>query len=410
MNIKLPSLNKEDYVIVATSGGPDSMALLHMIKDCPFNIVVANVNYKTRKESDYEQIEVGNYCKKYNLIYESCVAQGFEKGNFEAWARDYRYNFFKELYDKYSAKYLFVAHNLDDFIETYYIQKKRNIITRYYGIKYITHIFGMDVCRPVLEYYKSDLEDYCKNNNVFYSIDSTNLKDDYLRNQIRHNVVSLMSREDKIKEYNNILKLNEELKVKFDIVDEEYEKYVKDDVLLASFIDSDNSTLILFKYLNMKHMSSPRMKDIINKFKSKQNIIIELDDNVSLVKEYENIRKIVNENVSYSYTINDVEYLDTKYFKITSSGDGKHCLLVSREDFPLTIRNAYDNDVIIMKHGSKKVSRVFIDSKIGIYSRKKWPVVVNKEGIILLVSGLTKNYNYSNSKESYDYKIYVYEK
>lgn len=410
MNIKIPDINKDDYVIVATSGGPDSMALLDMIKDCGFNIVVANVNYKTRKESDLEQEEVGKYASGHNMIYESRVAEGYDKGNFEAWARDFRYFFFKELYDKYDAKYLFVAHNLDDFIETYYIQQERNIVTRYFGINYVTEIFGMTVCRPVLKIEKKELEKYCDDNKVFYSIDSTNLEDDYLRNRIRHNKVSKMSSEEKVRMYDYIMEKNSFLKIKFDDVDALYDKYVVDDVLNVDFIDDKYSDLVLFKFLKMKHMSSSRLQDIMKKLLSKANIVIKLDDKYSLVKEYGNVRKIIMSNVNYEYVIDGVEYLDTEYFYISNVGDGRHRLLVKYTDFPLTIRNAREEDVVYMKHGSKKMNRIFIDSKVGIESRKRWPVVVNKDGIILLVSGLTKNYNYSNSKDDYDVELFVYEK
>lgn len=410
MNIKLPNINKEDYVIVAVSGGPDSMALLDIIKDAPFNIVVANVNYKTRPESFVEQVEVGKYATSHGMKYESVVAEGYEKGNFESWARDYRYNFFKSLYDKYNAKYLFVAHNLDDFIETYYIQKERKIITRYYGINYITEIFGMNVCRPVLMCHKSELEKYCVNNDVFYSIDSTNLEDDYLRNRIRHSIVSRMTAKEKNEMFDSIMNLNETLKEKFSVVDSLYAKYVSNNILDSSFVNEDCADLILFKYLRMKHMSSSRMLDIIKKIKSKQNIIIELDEKYSLVKEYSYIKIVELGKTEYSYILDKVEYLDNEFFKVTSSGDGKHRLLLDYSDFPITIRNAREDDVIIMKHGTKKINRVFIDSKIGIYNRKKWPVVVNKEGTILLVSGLTKNYNYSNGKVDFDVELFVYEK
>jgi len=410
MNIKLPDLKKEDYVIVAVSGGPDSMALLDIIKDASFNIVVANVNYKTRPESYVEQVEVGKYATMHGMKYESVVAEGYNKGNFESWARDFRYNFFKELYDKYNAKYLFVAHNLDDFIETYYIQKERKTITRYLGINYITEIFGMKVCRPVLLCHKRELEKYCVNNDVFFSIDSTNLEDDYLRNRIRHSIVSRMTAEEKNKMYDSIMNENEMLKSKFEAIDSLYEKYVINNVLNSSFAEEEYADLILFKFLKMKHMSSSRMQDIIKKIKAKQNIIIELDEKYSLIKEYSNIKIVEIGKTEYSYRLEKAEYIENEYFKITSSGDGKHRLLLEYSDFPITIRNAKEDDVIVMKHGTKKINRVFIDSKIGVYSRKKWPVVVNKDGTILLVSGLTKNYNYSNGKVNFDVELFVYEK
>ena len=104
--------------IVACSGGPDSMALLDMLRNHNFNIVVAMVNYKTRLESDDEENLVRSYCDKYNI---KCVVSIFDekqKGNFEDIARKYRYNFFANLYQSENASGLFVAHHKDDVIET----------------------------------------------------------------------------------------------------------------------------------------------------------------------------------------------------------------------------------------------------------------------------------------------------
>ena len=186
--------------------------------------------------------------------------------------------------------------------------------------------------------------------------------------------------------------------------------YVVDDILDESFVNVYDAEYILFKYLKMKHMSSSRLKDIIKKISCKKNIIIELDDEYSLVKEYSKIKRVKIDNSDYCYVLNELEYLDTEYFWISNVGDGKHRVLVKHSDFPITIRNAREDDVVYMKHGTKKINRVFIDSKIGIQNRKRWPVVVNKDGIILLVSGLTKNYNYSNSRDDYDVELFVYEK
>ena len=114
--------------IVACSGGPDSMALLDMLRNHNFNIIVAMVNYKTRLESDDEEILVKNYCQKYNI---KCYTTTFDEKcerNFEAVARKFRYNFFSEIYFKENASGLFVAHHKDDVIETYLLKKHRNVI------------------------------------------------------------------------------------------------------------------------------------------------------------------------------------------------------------------------------------------------------------------------------------------
>ena len=80
--------------LIACSGGPDSMALLDMLVNHNFNIIVVHVNYKTRLESDSEEKLVVDYCIKNNLNYEIAYFDNNYKGSFEDAARKFRYNFF----------------------------------------------------------------------------------------------------------------------------------------------------------------------------------------------------------------------------------------------------------------------------------------------------------------------------
>ena len=146
--------NKNKYV-VAVSGGTDSMALLSMMLEKKCSLVVAFVNYHTRKESDKEEDMVKSFCALHNVkCYVKDAYSSSKKGNFEAWARDVRYAFFKEVYTKEKASSLIVAHHKDDLIETYLMQKKRGAIVSYYGIKETTTINAMKVARPLLSYRK----------------------------------------------------------------------------------------------------------------------------------------------------------------------------------------------------------------------------------------------------------------
>ena len=88
---------------------------------------------------------------------------------------------------------MLLAHHQDDNIETYLMQKQRKNLVKFYGIKEKTHIFGVNIRRPLLNYSKQDLLLYCQNN--------PNLQNVYLRNRIRHEIVSKMSNEER----NNIL-------------------------------------------------------------------------------------------------------------------------------------------------------------------------------------------------------------
>ena len=192
--------------VVACSGGPDSMALLDQLNKQGRDIVVAHVNYKHRDTADRDENIVKEYCQKYGIPVRVCYPI-HEKGNFQAWARDVRYAFFEEVADEFDTKLLYVAHQMDDVIETYFFQKKRNMICDYYGLKQESSRHGYKIIRPLLSYTKVELQMYCVENGVSFGIDESNLTNHYTRNVIRHTQIEKMSRKEK-EEW--ILKIEEE--------------------------------------------------------------------------------------------------------------------------------------------------------------------------------------------------------
>ena len=91
---------------------------------------------------------------------------------------------FKEIYDLKGCACLFVGHHKDDFIETYLMQKARNAVVDYYGINKEVEIQGMKVVRPLLEYSKKDLEEYCNKHGIVFGVDETNYDLNYSRNNL----------------------------------------------------------------------------------------------------------------------------------------------------------------------------------------------------------------------------------
>ncbi|WP_051630112.1 tRNA lysidine(34) synthetase TilS [Mycoplasma simbae] len=198
-------------VLIAVSGGPDSMLLLHWAieKYGRSNLVVASVNYKTRVESDSEIEFVKNFCSHKNIVFETRVCdRSSSKGNFENWAREQRYLFFKELYDKYSCKILLTGHHKDDFIETALMQKESGRNPMFFGIKSTNILFDMFVYRPFIDlYYKSEIISKLNQLNIDYCLDKTNFIPVYTRNKIRQKLSTLSTRE-KEKIYNEFVLIN----------------------------------------------------------------------------------------------------------------------------------------------------------------------------------------------------------
>ena len=105
-------------VLIGVSGGPDSMALLDMMKD-KYEVYVAHVNYHHRDTALRDELIVEDYCKKYDIPYFKKDYVEVEGGNFQENARIFRYEFYKEIIDKYDLECVMLAHHKDDLIETY---------------------------------------------------------------------------------------------------------------------------------------------------------------------------------------------------------------------------------------------------------------------------------------------------
>ena len=387
-----------ENVLVAVSGGSDSLALLDILYNKKeYNLIVAHVNYHYRDTSNRDEEIVKDYCLKRKIEYYilSLDSKGNKEGNFEDWARVKRYKFFKEIYDKKDCKCLFVGHHKDDFIETYLMQKNRNSIVEYYGLIKENNIQGMRVIRPLLNYSKAQLEEYCKERNIEYGIDETNFDLKYSRNKLRHEVVSKMKEEEKdkiVKEVNEINKEREKhlllikekknlCLVKKNIIDlnifNKYSYEIKKEIIYYFLIDN------IYKKISIKES---RLNDILKKINSdKPNIVLAQYDELSLYKEYDFLIMEKN-NQEYCYIIEDsCNKRLSERFEVSDNGKKLERVLVNKEQFPLYIKN-YDGS-------NAKINRVFIDKKIPFRKRKNWPVVVDKFGALLLVINIKKFYN-----------------
>ncbi|SJZ56550.1 tRNA lysidine(34) synthetase TilS [Mycoplasmopsis verecunda] len=178
-----PTYNK---CLIAVSGGSDSMFLLDRYKNQ--NIVVAHVNYHQREDSSIETEIVKKFCNKNKipLFILELAKEDYEKGNFEQWAREKRYKFFKEIYDKENCDVLLTAHNKDDFFESALMTYESNRQKDFYGIKQHNFVYGMNVYRPyVNKYWKDYIAHRCIYERIPFHIDSSNFRTKYTRNKIR---------------------------------------------------------------------------------------------------------------------------------------------------------------------------------------------------------------------------------
>ena len=395
-------LDKNKKYLLACSFGPDSMALFSMLlKEGYTNLAVAHVNYHKRDVSNYEESSLKEYCQEHNIKCYVLDTNTLEdhKGNFQAWARDARYKFFKDIYNKERCDALLVAHHEDDLLETYIMQTSRQMIIPFYGINEQTNIYDMNVIRPLLDKRKAYLQQYCDECHVPYSIDCSNNTDDYSRNKIRHHVIShynLEKRKALRKEIDdlNLLRLSQ-MKVVNELLKHE------DQIFIPSLVkqDFEIQVLALYQLVSSKthhyDFSIKRVKEIIKACSSsKPNIKVKLYDSFYFVKEYDVLRivdEIYDNNNSYSYILKEPSDLITPFFEAYFK-NGASNRNIEEKDYPLIIRSYQDCDQIIIKGVKRDVRRLFIDWKMPLSLRKRWPLIVNKDGIIIYVPRYQKEF------------------
>ena len=389
MKQKLNIEPKSKYV-VAVSFGPDSMALLHILISQKANIVVAHVNYHRRPESNYEEEQLRLFCKKTNIPIQVLDTAGlFPEKNFQNWARKIRYEFFKKVLEEEKAKAVLVAHQEDDLIETYIMQKRRGNYVKNWGIAEKNSVFGIDVIRPLLSYSKKELQEYCDSNNVPYSIDSSNLEDHYSRNKIRHSIVEKMSKKDR----EQILTEIRDLEFKKDnvIFDESMslDKFLKlSDEEMISFISS---------FLNARNEHMNLSKGFLNEIRKafsqdKANVKIKLSKDFYLAKEYDEVfiySKL--DEVKYLLSFNEPARYSDELFDIdfTLNADDRN---VFSDSYPIQIRPVSSNDIYYINDYKCQVRRLLIDWKVPPHLRNSWPGIYDKNGKLVYIPRYRKDF------------------
>lgn len=179
-------------VLVAVSGGADSVALLHLLAEGGYGLVAAHCNFHLRgAESDRDEAFVRDLCGRMGVEllvahFDTRRVAAERRVSIEMAARDLRYEWFGTILDERGIPCVAVAHHADDDAETMLLNMTRGTGPR--GLTGMKPRQGR-VVRPLLDMSREDIEHYCKAKGLSYVTDSSNASDDFARNKIRHHVV-----------------------------------------------------------------------------------------------------------------------------------------------------------------------------------------------------------------------------
>lgn len=404
-------LDSEDRVLLAVSGGVDSMVLLHLFQSLPYYFEVAHVNFGLRgEESNGDQQFVTDFCQSNNIKLHIKNADTLsylreQKVSIQMAARDIRYRWFEDLKLKNNLKHVITAHHSDDSIETIFI----NII-RGTGISGLKGIVDNDrALRPLLPFTRQDILAYAQTNAIQWREDSSNSKQDYLRNKLRHSILPMF---DELNGHwrDSFIQLSNEMAISDRILNTFYENHItkiyKDNkiyfhneeglehfewllrkLLLSINFTHDTITDILdnlniqkgkeFESVTHRLIKEHSYFEVV--LKSKENsgsetyFLLENDQNLRLINSQIDSQKIPKASFSEEFKQGEA-YLD--YNKL---------------EFPLFIRKWQNGDWFVpfgMK-GKKKLSDYFVDKKFTINEKENTFVIVSGEDIVCILGHRT---------------------
>lgn len=199
---KYKLIEDNDKIVVAVSGGPDSMCLLDILQKnrekLNIQLFVAHINHGIRKNSTIDEEYVENYCKNHNIdffvLHADVIKRATkEKRGIEETGRTVRYEFFDEVLSKTNSNKIAIAHNSNDNAETIIMNMLRGSGTA--GLKGIEVKKDNKYIRPLIKCEREEIELYCKENILNPRHDESNDENVYTRNKIRNIVIPYIKKE-----------------------------------------------------------------------------------------------------------------------------------------------------------------------------------------------------------------------
>ena len=391
--------NLQDKVLVALSGGADSVALLRILLSLGYTCECAHCNFHLRGlESDRDENFVRQLCEEHSIPlhvthFDTLTYAKEHHLSIEMAARELRYNWFEHLRKEIGASVIAVAHHRDDSVETFFLNLMRGAGIN--GLKGIPVKNGY-IVRPLLSVSREEILDYLQAINQGYVTDSTNLEDEYMRNKIRLNILPLMKEVNpsvmetiqettfRLSEVANIYQKDRMEAIAHKVISVSPELY---QISLTDILEDVAPISLLHEVLSPKGFNASQIRDIYRSLSSSQSgkRFFTTEWEVLRDREYLWVQKKGSSQLIPELIMEEVER--TPSFVIPRD---KHiaCLDADLLNHPLTIRKWEKGDkfVPLGMNGKKKVSDYLTDKKFSLFQKENQYVVCSGEDIVWLVN------------------------
>lgn len=383
--------NQHKKILVAVSGGADSMSLLHFLynhqKDLDIQLGIAHVNHKQRQESEHEEAYLRHWAEEHKVPFHYSAFSGKFSENA---ARTFRYEFFKQVMKDYDYSALVTAHHADDQAETIFMRLLRGSRLRHLtGISAIRPFGTGQIIRPFLHLTKAQLPV------TFHFEDRSNTSLAYLRNRIRLSYLPTLSQENpKIKEH--LCLLAEEIGLMEQALGELTKDISTTDLSVFQQQSDAVQLFLLQNYLDSfpdLQLSKGQFNQLISYLRKNVSGKIPLKNGYELVKTQTSflIRKEEAISLSPPCLLEFGKSVEFEDYTLTFSefNDVSNTDAISIwSDAPIVIRHRKEGDKIDLGSHHKKLRRLFIDNKILEKDRQK-AIIGEQDGqiIFLYVAG-----------------------
>ncbi|MDO5760154.1 MAG: tRNA lysidine(34) synthetase TilS [Bacteroidota bacterium] len=426
---------KKDKILLAVSGGVDSMVMLDLFLRSRYNFAIAHCNFHLRgEESLRDESFVRRFAQENNIPifvqdFDTFAYMEKEKKSLEMSARDLRYDWFNKVLEENNFTFLATAHHSDDSAETFVINLLRG--TGIAGLHGILPKSGK-IIRPLLFASRRNINDYAKRHNISFVEDSTNKDNKFTRNKIRNEVIPILR--EISPNFDIIIKKNIERLRETEIVFRKVVDEVKNNILQK---EQDHIKINIQEALSLEPLHI-FMYEILSEFgfnESNINSICDaLKDNTSTGRKFfsEKYRLVRDRkylfittreqaNNSTNYLIEDwqtsiktplalqIETLrDLNFIRIPKE---KNVAMLDYDllKFPLQLRHWQKGDVFFPfgLHGKQKISDFFTNQKYSIIDKEKQWLLCSGEDIVWVVGERIDDRFKITNKTKNIYKIEV---
>ncbi|WP_219643860.1 tRNA lysidine(34) synthetase TilS [Cohnella sp. CFH 77786] len=427
---------QELSAVAAVSGGPDSMALLHLLwrmaQERPFPLVAAHVNHRFRgAEAEAEAELVARAAERWGIPFEAAAidvpAYIEETGmNPQSAAREKRYEFLRQAAASHAASCLFLGHHADDQAETVLMRVLRGTgVSGLGGIPYRRKEGNLELIRPLLRMTKRELLTYCERNGVPYAVDSSNLTRHYFRNAVRLDLFPMLEQYNpRFKE--SLIRLAEAAAADDDYLEAETARLLPETAVRSGrgfrlerrrFRGLHVALQRRLIKLILKYSSDPwhslefrLIEDILEALADENNTVTRMDlgGGWTLVREYDEayLGPLPEERSGYRLPVREFpcEFrlgngrsigFERLEGAVTSLPDNRWEAFFDESclKLPLIVRTRLPGDRMEPAglNGTKKVQDMFVDAKIPRSKRDDWPLIADAEGRILWIPGLRRS-------------------